>query len=89
MAPGHRRQQGLLSGQRRAGSAGEQPEPLVEISCDALGGELSATRRGKLDGQRDAIEPAARLDDGRQLNDVETQVRPGAAGPIENSVTAS
>ena len=89
VAPRHRRQQGLLSRQRRAGAAGQQPEPLVEITGDPLRRQLPAACRGELDGQRDAVEPAARLHHRRHLHDVERRSGRARRARSRNNVTAS
>ena len=51
--------QGLLAGQRGAGTAGEQREPVVEPFGQRGQGEGSEAGGGKLDGERQAVESTA------------------------------
>ena len=57
MAPVDQRPQGLLTGQRGATAAGEQPETVVEPGGDLLHGQHADPRRRQLDRQRDPVEP--------------------------------
>ena len=61
VAPVDRGGQGLLAGHHGAGAAGQQPEAVVELGGDALGGQLPAAGGGQLDGERDAVEAVADL----------------------------
>ena len=61
------RSERLLTRQRRATSSGQQREPVGQPIEDLLGGEDSGSNRGKLDRQRQAVETAAQLDDGRLI----------------------
>ena len=64
VAPVDRGGQGLLTGHHGAGASGQEPEAVVELGGDALGGELTAAGGGQLDGEGDAVEAVADLGDG-------------------------
>ena len=83
MAPVDRRGQGLLAGHHRAGAAGEEPEAVVELGGDALGGQLPAAGGGQLDGERDAVEAVADLGDGGGVGVADGERRSGPAGPLD------
>ncbi len=71
MAPVERRAQGLVTRQRRAVAAREQPEPVVEAGGDALDPERGGARRGELDRERDPIEAPANGGRRRRKADIE------------------
>ena len=55
--------QRAVARQRGAAAAGEQPEAVVEPRGDLSARHRAQPRGGQLDGQRQAVEPAADLDD--------------------------
>ena len=66
VAPIQRGAQRLLAGRSRAGTAGQQREAVAEPSRYLSDAEHPQSSRGQLEGQRDALQPAADLgDDGR------------------------
>ena len=88
-APRNRRQQRLLTGQRGAGPAREQPEGVVETGGQSLQAERSCPRRRQLKGQRDAVQPGADRSDVRNLVIVHHQVRTGLASTRSRKSTAA
>ena len=85
MAPVDRGGQGLLAGHDGAGTAGEQPEPVVELGGDALGGQLPAAGRGQLDRERDAVEAMADLGDGGRVGVAHRRTTAGPGGPVRRT----
>ena len=61
VGPVDRVAQRLVTLERRAAPAREQPEPLVEPSHEILGGHRPHPRRGQLDRQRDPVEAPTQL----------------------------
>ncbi len=55
--------QRAVARQRGAAAAGEQPEAIVEAPGDLLGRQRAQAGGGELDRQRQAVQPAADLDD--------------------------
>ena len=82
VAPIDRRGQGLLPGKHRAGTAGEEMEPIVELRRDPLRRHLPAARGRQLQSERNAVEPEADLSDGRSvlLGDRRRSGGPGGPG---------
>ena len=72
----------------RAMAAGEEPETVVEAGRDPLYPKGCGARRGKLDGQRDAVEAATDADDRSQDAFVRRKVRLGRRARSTNSRTA-
>ena len=70
--------QRAVARQRGAAAAGEQPEAVVEPPGELLERQRAQPRGGQLDGQRQAVEPAADLDDGGDVRPSST-ANPGAA----------
>ena len=56
-----------MARQRGAAARGEEAEGVVEAPGDLLGPERPHARRGELDGEREAVEPAADLGDGADV----------------------
>ncbi len=54
-----------MTGQRRAVTAREQREPIIEARRNALNAERWDARRGKLDGQRNAVKASRNRGHGR------------------------
>ena len=88
--PVDRGAQRLVALDRGAPTAGEQPEALVEQGGDLAGRHADDPRRGELDRERDAVEPAADLGDRGTRCRVEREVRRRAArARSTKSATAS
>ncbi len=69
---------------RYAGTASpEDVEAFVEPSDQLDGREHADSRRGELDRERDAVESATELEDGRAVVVVEDEVVPHAARPLD------
>ena len=66
VAPFERRAQRLVPAQHDARAAREQVEALVEPRAQPLDAEQRYARGGELDRERNAVEPAADLDDRRR-----------------------
>jgi hypothetical protein len=58
---------------RGSAAPGEQPEALIETSCDLVRAHHASASRGKLDGKRDPVETPAELRDRRRGLRVEFQ----------------
>ena len=65
-----------------AAAPGEEPEPLVEQRRDLGGLEAGDAGGGELDGERDAVEPAADLHHGRRVGLVDVKRRCDGRGPF-------
>ena len=65
VAPVHHRPQGLLAGQGGAGAPGEQPEAVVEPFGHGGQRQRAEAGGGELDGQGQAVQPAADVLDDR------------------------
>ena len=66
----------LLAFRCVARAAGEQVEPMPEPFDQRLGREHREARGRELDGQGQAVEPHAELDDGRCVRRRELELRP-------------
>jgi hypothetical protein len=71
--------QGLVSRQRRARTAGEQPEARVEVVPNGTEAEGRGARCRQLDRQRKAVEPTADVDDEREARIGGLEVARGGA----------
>ena len=89
MAPVERGSEGLLAGHHGASAAGEEPEAVVELGGDALGGQMPATSRGQLDGERDAVEAVADLGEAGALASLTANEGRARRARSTNSFTAS
>ena len=81
VGPVDRGLQRLVARHRGAAPAGEHPEPLVEPLEDLGRRDGPGPGRGQLDGERDAVEPAAQLDHGRRRRRVERELGPRRPRP--------
>ena len=77
VAPVERGAQRLMAAQGQARAAGEDAKALVEAGAQAFDAEQRHACRGQLDGQGDAVEPPADVDDRRDvlLADREARLR--------------
>ena len=90
VAPVDGRAQRLLARQGRPASPGEQGEPVGQPIEDLLSGEDAGPNGGELDRQRQPVEPAAQLGDGRLVRRRSARTRPmRRAARSANSMTAS
>ena len=83
VAPLHRGQQGLLTGQERRTAPAQQTEAVVETAGDAFDRHVAHPRRSQLDGQRDPVELLTDRRDMRRVVVRHHEVRPGAHRPID------
>ena len=90
VGPVDRGLQRLVTGHRGAAPAGEHPEPLVEPLEDLGRRDRPRPGRRQLDGERDAVEPAAELDHRRRRRRRRARTRAAPPAPAStNSSTAS
>ena len=82
MAPGDRRPQGLLPVRQVAAAAGEQAQRVLQPGQDRLRRQQLDPRRGQLEGQRQAVQPAGDLGDRRRVPLVDGEVRQHRGGPL-------
>ena len=82
MAPGDRRPQGLLPVRQVAAATSEQAQRVFQPGQDRLRRQQLDPRRGQLDGQRQAVQPAGDLRDGRRVPLVDREVRRHRGGPL-------
>jgi hypothetical protein len=81
MAPADRRPQRLVAWQGVAPAAGQQPEAVLEPGQQLPGGEGAQPARGQLDGERDAVQASAQLQDVRPVAVVQRELRVRPRGP--------
>ena len=81
--PFDRGPEGLVTLDRAAATAGEQPEPLVEQGDDLVGVHAHDPRRRELDRERDAVEAPADLRDRPGIARVHGEARPRRRGAVD------
>ena len=89
VGPGHGRQERAVAFLGAARATGQQAEPLVEALGDLLRRHRPDPRRGELDGEGDAVEVAADLDDGLDVVGVDHEPVGDRAARSVNSRTAA
>ena len=82
MAPVQCRRQRALARQRRAATAGEQPESVVQAFEHALAAQRRRAGGGHFDRQRDAVEPLADPIDRSRIARSDAEAGVGGAGPF-------
>ncbi len=75
MAPFQRRAQRLVSAQHDARTDREHVEALVETRAQAFDAEQRQARGGEFDGERNAVQPPADLDDRRCIRRRQREIR--------------
>ncbi len=81
-APLHHGSQGAVPGQGGAAAAGEQPEPVGQPRGDLGQRQGAQPRRGQLDRQRQAVQPAHDLDHGRDRRLVDGEIGADGGCPV-------
>ena len=86
VAPFDRCQQRLLPRHNHPRSAGQEPEPIVQLAGDLFAAEVPTAGRGQLDRQRNPAQAMAHLSDRRRVRLVHGERRPGPPCPVNEQV---
>ena len=68
---------------RRAPTAFEQPEPLIESPSELGGGQRRRARRGEFDCERDPVETPTNLSDPAGIGGVQHEIRLDGPGAVD------